>query len=84
MGKPRRCSSTFFMEERALLDHRRKKVRLLQQQVHQGQVREREREGGREGGEGGREGGEGRGGEWKGWRGGKGGERRRGKGGEAK
>ncbi len=39
MGKPRRCSSVFFAEERALLEFKRKKIRQLQQQVHQGMVR---------------------------------------------
>ena len=38
MGKPRRCSPTFFQEERALLEYRRNKVRGVQQQVHQGVV----------------------------------------------
>ena len=38
MGKPRRCSPTFFAEERALMEFRRNKVRELQQQVHQGIV----------------------------------------------
>ena len=31
MGKPRRCSEAFFNEERAELDRKRKKIRLLQQ-----------------------------------------------------
>ena len=31
MGKPRRCSEAFFSEERAELDRKRKKMRLLQQ-----------------------------------------------------
>jgi len=31
MGKPRRCSEAFFSEERAELDRKRKKIRLLQQ-----------------------------------------------------
>lgn len=48
MGKPRRCSPTFFTEERNLMEYRRNKVRKLQQQVHQGVV-----SGGREGGRGG-------------------------------
>ena len=38
MGKPRRCSPTFFSEERSLMEFRRNKVRKLQQQVHQGVV----------------------------------------------
>jgi hypothetical protein len=38
MGKPRRCSPTFFSEERALLEHRRRRVRSLQQQIHQGMI----------------------------------------------
>ncbi|XP_074659889.1 protein lin-9 homolog [Tubulanus polymorphus] len=31
MGKPRRCSAAFFLEERDLLHKKRKKIRLLQQ-----------------------------------------------------
>ncbi|KAL7873574.1 hypothetical protein AOLI_G00126450 [Acnodon oligacanthus] len=31
MGKPRRCSSAFLEEERAALNHRRQKIRFLQQ-----------------------------------------------------
>ncbi|XP_053568770.1 protein lin-9 homolog [Bombina bombina] len=31
MGKPRRCSASFFEEERTALDNKRKKIRLLQQ-----------------------------------------------------
>ncbi|XP_045174860.2 protein lin-9 homolog isoform X2 [Mercenaria mercenaria] len=31
MGKPRRCSSSFFAEERAALHNKRQKIRLLQQ-----------------------------------------------------
>uniref|UniRef100_A0AAY4BB11 DIRP domain-containing protein n=1 Tax=Denticeps clupeoides TaxID=299321 RepID=A0AAY4BB11_9TELE len=31
MGKPRRCSSAFFAEERTALKHKRQKMRLLQQ-----------------------------------------------------
>ena len=31
MGKPIRCSEAFFSEERAELDRKRKKMRLLQQ-----------------------------------------------------
>ncbi|XP_067841289.1 protein lin-9 homolog [Heptranchias perlo] len=31
MGKPRRCSAAFFSEERAALQHKRHKIRLLQQ-----------------------------------------------------
>ena len=31
MGKPRRCSQSFFNEERSALDEKRKKIRLLQQ-----------------------------------------------------
>ncbi|XP_024912717.1 protein lin-9 homolog isoform X1 [Cynoglossus semilaevis] len=31
MGKPRRCSSAFFAEERTALNHKRQKMRLLQQ-----------------------------------------------------
>lgn len=32
MGKPRRCSASFFAEERAMLNSKRNKIRLLQQQ----------------------------------------------------
>jgi hypothetical protein len=32
MGKPRRCSTSFFAEERAMLNAKRNKIRLLQQQ----------------------------------------------------
>ena len=38
MGKPRRCSPTFFKEERALMESKRNKARQIQQQVHQGIV----------------------------------------------
>ena len=38
MGRPRRCSSLFFQEERQLLEIKRAKVRAIQQQVHQGVV----------------------------------------------
>ncbi|XP_051880683.1 protein lin-9 homolog isoform X3 [Pristis pectinata] len=31
MGKPRRCSAAFFAEERSALQHKRQKIRLLQQ-----------------------------------------------------
>eukprot|EP00731_Ephydatia_muelleri_P007724 Em0004g62a len=38
MGRPRRCSSLFFQEERQLLEIKRAKVRAIQQQVHQGVI----------------------------------------------
>ena len=38
VGKPRRCSSTFFAEERHLLAERRKQVRELQKKIHKGTV----------------------------------------------
>lgn len=40
MGKPRRCSSAFFAEERALLQKKREKVRLIQQQHKTAEIAE--------------------------------------------
>lgn len=36
IGKPRRCSSTFFAEERTVLTEKRRRLRELQRKVHQG------------------------------------------------
>ena len=38
IGKPRRCSSTFFAEERTVLTEKRRRLRELQRKVHQGTV----------------------------------------------